>query len=196
MRSFQRAARRAGLPLAFSQGFNPHPRFSFGPALAVGIESEAEYLDLELKEPWPASEVLNSLARQLPVGLEVLAVKALPPGALALTESIQCAAYRAEVEGLSPLQLQQAIEELLGKKQVLVWRRTKNGTREIDVRPGVYRLELEGDNVLKLLLACSPQGTVRPEEVVRALAPELKIKNIRRTELYTGCNNGLTTPLD
>ncbi|MCG0278925.1 MAG: TIGR03936 family radical SAM-associated protein, partial [Thermanaeromonas sp.] len=51
MRVLQRAARRAGLPLALTEGFNPHPRMSFGPALAVGAESEAEYVDLELKEP-------------------------------------------------------------------------------------------------------------------------------------------------
>lgn len=196
MRSFHRAARRAGLPLALSQGFNPHPLFSFGPALAVGRESEAEYLDLELKEPCPPAEVLHSLAREMPPGLEILAVKSLPQGAPALTEAIRCAAYRVEVEGLTREGLERAIRNLLGKNEVRVRRQTKRGEREVDLRPGLYRLELEGDRLLTMLLACSSQLTVRPEEVVRALAPGISIISIRRTELYTRCDSALVTPLD
>ncbi|GFN22588.1 TIGR03936 family radical SAM-associated protein [Thermanaeromonas sp. C210] len=196
MRAFQRAARRADLPLALSQGFNPHPRISFGPALAVGLESEAEYLDLELAEPMEAREVLKALAGQLPLGLEVLTIRALSPGEPTLGEAVRCAAYRVEVEGLPPGELRQRLDALLAQEKAIICRRTKEGPRQVDIRPGIYRVDLEGPHTLDMLLACGPQGTVRPEEVVMALDPRLTVKHARRTGLYTGCEGKSAAPLD
>ncbi|HBT47867.1 MAG TPA: radical SAM protein [Peptococcaceae bacterium] len=196
MRAFQRAVRRAGLPLALSQGFNPHPRLSFGPALAVGLESEAEYLDLELAEAVEVREVGRALSSQLPPGLEVLTLRALSPGEPTLGEAVRCAAYRVEVEGLPPAELRQGVDALLASEKAVVTRRTKDGAKEVDIRPGLYRLEVEGDAILHMLLACGPQGTVRPEEVVKALDPRLNVRHARRTGLYTGCDGKSAVPLD
>jgi len=196
MRALQRAARRAGLPLALTEGFNPHPRMSFGPALAVGVESEAEYVDLELKEPQAPGQVLEALARELPVGLKVLAAWEIPLDNPSITAQVRCAAYQVEVEGLAPGQIKEAIQRLLAQEEVWVLRKGKEGGRKINIRPGLYQLELKGEATLEMLLSLSPEGSVRPEEVVQALDPSLNIKNIRRTALYISCGPDRLIPLE
>lgn len=196
MRALQRAARRSGIPLALTEGFNPHPRMSFGPALAVGAESEAEYVDLELREPQAPGKVLEALARELPPGLKVLAAWEIPPNHPPVAAQVRCAAYQVEVEGLEPSQIKEAIQRLFAQEEVWVSRKGKEGSQKINIRPGLYQLELKGEATLEMLLSLSSEGSVRPEEVVRALDPSLSIKTIRRTALYLSCGPEGPIPLD
>ena len=113
-RTMERAVRRAGLPVAFSQGFHPHPRISFGPALATGITSDAEYLDFELSGPLSVEDFISCLNSQLPPGLEILEARAIPLQAESLTRIIDAALYwlylRKE-DLLSPERLKQAEQQ-------------------------------------------------------------------------------------
>ncbi len=91
MRLFFLALRRAGLPMAYSQGFSPHPRVSYGPPLAVGFESLAEYIDLRLTARRPVDEVIQALNQELPAGLRVHRGRYLPlssPGIQQLARSV------------------------------------------------------------------------------------------------------------
>jgi radical SAM family uncharacterized protein/radical SAM-linked protein len=96
MHTLLRSVRRAGLPVAFSQGFHPKPRVSFGPALPVGVESLCEHLDLELVGPADARQVGDRLARELPPGLTVLSAELIDPKAPSISESQRAVHYRAE----------------------------------------------------------------------------------------------------
>lgn len=194
LRLWQRAMRRAGLPLAYSHGFNPHPRLSFGPALAVGIEGLAEYLDVELAVPLSGEEIKERLGAELPVGLELLLVLPVADGAPALTAVINAAAYRvAWDEPRDAETMRERVSVLLAAPVVEVVRSSKEGTGVKDIRPGVYRLDVLDNGSLDMLLECSAKGAVRPEEVLQALHLGGTYR-LTRTGLFIRQNGSLLTP--
>ena len=142
IRTFIRALRRSGLPLVFSQGFNPHPRLSYGPSLGVGVAGLREYLDLDLAAAMPLPEGMASLGRQLPPGLELGRLMELPPGAPGIGKAVNCAWYRL---ALPPEQTvdawQQAIDRLVGGSDPLYYKRPKDG-KLFDVRSGLTACRL------------------------------------------------------
>nr|WP_277998963.1 TIGR03936 family radical SAM-associated protein [Moorella sulfitireducens] len=180
LRLWQRAMRRAGLPLAYSHGFNPHPLLAFGPALAVGIESRAEYLDGELTTPLEPAVLKDRLQAQLPAGLEIRQVFTIPRQAPSLTAIINAAAYRVTWEDPpDPKSLKEKAKDFLSRPAVEVNRRGKDGVKARDIRPGVYQLVVTPEAALEMLLECSSRGNVRPEEVVRAMDLEDPLRVIR-----------------
>ncbi len=176
MRAFHRALRRAGLPVAFSEGFHPLARVSFPRALPVGVESLGEILALELIKKLPAEEVKTRLARELPEALGVIKVlSCLPEEALMVPEEVT---YAIELkEAVSPTQ----VDTFLAQKGIRLKVRRGAKIKEIDLRPFVLGLELSKKGLL-LRLFEPPQGGVRAKEVVAALfgvspeeAPVLRI---------------------
>lgn len=197
VRTLERVMRRAGLPLAFSQGFNPHPRFSLGAPLPVGVSGEREYLDLELTAELPSGEVCRRMMDKLPRGLEVVRVWRIPDNSPALMAVIERATYRVKValeREISPEELQKCIDDFLAVPNIIVNRRTKEGKEKaVNIRPGIYNLSgrVEGQNVaLEMALQIGSGGNVRPEEVVRMLAEKCGLPaaaddlDIVRTGLY------------
>ncbi|OIQ08590.1 hypothetical protein MOOR_17370 [Moorella thermoacetica] len=197
LRLWQRAMRRAGLPVAMSHGFNPHPRLAFGPALALGLESLAEYLDVELAADREPDRVQVELQAQLPPGLEILLVRTIPDQAPALTAVIDVAAYRVTwMEEVDPGLLQQRVESLLARQEVLVRRTGRDGRPRVkDIRPGILKLVLDPSPDLVMLLQCSQTGSVRPEEVLKALALEAPVRVVR-TGLFARRGDDLLAPED
>jgi radical SAM-linked protein len=194
LRFWQRALRRAGLPLAYSKGFNPHPRLAFGPALAVGVESLAEYLDAEFTQAVNPEEIKKRAQAQLPAGLELLLVKPVPAGARALTAVIEVAAYQASWLLPPDTQLlQSSIEALLARQEVNIIYPGREGEKVKDIRPGIFKLELTADNNLEMLLETSSKGSVRPEQVITALDLH-QPHRIIRTGLFIRSGSVLLTP--
>jgi radical SAM-linked protein len=142
IRTFIRALRRSGLPLVFSQGFNPHPKLSYCPSLGVGVAGLREYLDLDLAVATPLAEGLTSVRQQLPPGLEISCLMELPPAAPGIGKAINCAWYRL---ALPPEQTvgawQQAIDHLVGGSDPLCYKRPKDG-KLFDVRSGLAACRL------------------------------------------------------
>ena len=177
VRAFERAMRRAGLPLAFSRGFNPHPLISPGPPLPVGMEGERECLDVELVEELAPEEVQRRLSRELPAGLAVKSVRRVPAGAPALMAAVGRASYRVEMplaEKAGEEEVRRCLQLLLEKQEVSVTRR-REGREEktVNIRPGIYRLcgRVEGGVLcLEMTLAVGDRLNVRPQEVINALA--------------------------
>lgn len=177
VRAFERAMRRAGLPLAFSRGFNPHPLISPGPPLPVGVEGEREYLDVELVEELAPGEVRQRLAAELPAGLALKGVWRVPPGAPALMAAVSRASYRVEVplaKGVMEDEVRRCLQLLLDGQEVVVSRRREGkGEKAVNIRPGIYRLcgRVKGGVLcLEMTLAAGDRLNVRPQEVVEALA--------------------------
>jgi len=194
LRFWQRAMRRAGLPLAYSSGFNPHPRLAFGPALAVGAESLAEYLDVELTKAVAPEEVKTGLQAEMPAGIKLLLVIPIPTRTRALTAIIDAAAYRVSwLERPDLHLLQQRVKELLDRKVVQVSRPGKEGARAKDIRPGIFNLELGPENALEMLLESSSRGNVRPEQVLKAMDWD-EPGYILRTGLFIRRGDALLTP--
>jgi len=193
MRTLERSLRRADLSLAFSEGFNPHPKMSFASALSLGVKSRGEYLDLELEKPIDKEEVLTRLNGVLPEGIRALAVEELKNKEGAAMSLVAAATYEIEGKALwTEGQWQDNLAALLTQSEILVEREGKNGLREIDVAPFLIKAQLinltGNDFTLTLTVRAGSAGNLRPQEVLQALEKYygLTLDNVRilRTGLY------------
>jgi len=184
MRFFQRAARRAGLPLAYSQGFNPHPRMSFAAPLPMGVAGLGEYLELELDSDLTPRELTERLNNTMPEGIEVLQAWKVRDNAPALMNLVSRARYRAVFFDLNEAELQRAVKEVLDKENLCVTRRGKKGTKTVDIRPGIFSLEEDRalPPALIMELACGQNFNVRPAEVI-CLIGEVIGREIKEVEV-------------
>lgn len=172
-RAFERAIRRAGLPIGHSSGFSPHPKISYANAAPTGAASEAEYLEIGLTRVCDPGEVQAALDASLPPGLDIVDVVVAEPGALAdLLEASRWVIALPEADVAS---VQGAVEAFLAAETVTVERMTKRGLRDIDVRGAVVSLtveagrETEGETPAVSAVVRTTVPTVRPDDVVGAL---------------------------
>lgn len=204
MRYFQKAIRRAGIDVTYTTGFSPHQVMSFAAPLGVGLESNGEYMDISVnslpeaeKEAEAAGEspcacVVRRLNAVGADGLEAVSARILPENAGNAMASVAAAAYTVRFrEGREPdADLTAAAGRLLAKERIVITKQTKRGEREIDLRPGIYGLELR-DGALHMLLDASSAGNIKPALVVEALladSGESLARNallITREDLYT-----------
>jgi radical SAM-linked protein len=175
-RAFERALRIEQLPLAFTLGFSPRPKVSFGLALSTGYESDAEYLDLELAEPVELESLPARLSAALPIGLEVEAVVALEERAPALQEAVAAVTWQIEVtdDDGQPVPTEMLRELVAGARSAPVLEVTqvrKGRTSVCDVRPAIRHLEVldRTPATVEMELLTQPRGA-KPSEVVAAIA--------------------------
>jgi radical SAM family uncharacterized protein/radical SAM-linked protein len=183
MNLFFRAMARAGLPVAFSEGFNPHPRVSFGPALAVGIESEAEILDIELSYAIDLSKAVKNLNSALPGGIRVGEARVLGPGEPAAGAGITRFTYECPLPrnagagkslpaALDKEAVSRLVEDWLGREQAVVRRVSDKGAKDIDIRPMVDSISVEdasGAVNVRFTLKESGGKSAKPYELVQSL---------------------------
>ena len=184
MHAILRAVRRAGLPVAYSQGYHPKPRVSFGPALPVGVESRCEYLDLELVGVEDAAEVGQRLAVTLPPGLVIEEARLLDPRAPSISSAQRAVHYIAEFPGFwSEKALAERVEAFRAVGQATVLRPTPpkgrernrgekiapGKAREIDLKDLVTHLALDGAGRVAFSLKADPSGSAKPAEVLAAI---------------------------
>ena len=136
-RAFERAVRRAGVPVSHSHGFSPHPRLSWIGAAPTGAASEAEHLEIGLTREVDPAELVEALDRALPSGLDVLeAVVATPP---ALADRIDAVRWAIELPGAAEGELRTAVDALLAEESVVIERVTPSGRKQIDVRKALVK---------------------------------------------------------
>ena len=140
-RSFERAVRRAGVPVAHSHGFSPHPRLSWIGAAPTGVASEAEYVEIGLTRQVAPAALAAALDSALPDGLDVLAA-AVAEGA-PLADRIDASRWVVELPGIVPAELRGALAALLARESVVVERVTPSGRREIDVRAALVHADVQ-----------------------------------------------------
>lgn len=137
-RAFERALRRAEVPMAYSAGFTPHPKVSYANAAPTGVGSEAEYLEIALTEPRDPEKLRLLLDESLPAGLDVTdAVEARTPG---LADRLDASVWQLRLDGVEPAEAQRAVDIFLAAQTVEVSRSTKNGLRTFDARGAVTAL--------------------------------------------------------
>ncbi len=207
-RSFERAVRRAGLPVAHSHGFSPHPRLSWVGAAPTGAASEAEYVEIGLTEAVDPAAVASALDVALPGGLDVLA--AAPAGGAALADRIDASRWSIELPGVAPAALRAALAVLLARESVVVERVTPSGRRHVDVRAALVDAQVAESvtvtsdvDVCAILTAVVRQTTpaVRPDDVLGALdvvadlRPPVPPKATRTAQGLLDDGGGLADPL-
>jgi len=172
-RAFERALRRAEIPIAFSAGFSPHPKVSYANAAPTGAASEAEYLEIAVTAVCDPERVRAALDAALPPGLDV--VEVVPARTPDFAERLQASCWRIELPGVTGEQAQSAVAALLAAPEVIVARLTKQGRRSFDARGAIDSLEVvpvpDADAECAILTAVVRHGTptVRPDDVLAAL---------------------------
>jgi len=203
MRTFERAFRRAELPIAFSQGFNPRPKMTFASALSVGISSSSEYLDVEFSEDVSASDVALKLNPALPEGIKVTDVK-MADEAISLS-MLNGAKYvvRLALNEVDLEELKKSTKGLLEQKEIIIEKRTKSGKKLVNIAPFIYSLGLsncDGSAAdIVMSVAIGQQGSVAPTMVIneleRILCKELEIVSIHKEAIFYKSNGKEILPM-
>jgi radical SAM-linked protein len=176
-RSLERALRRAEIPMAFSQGFSPHPKISYVPAVQTGVASEAEYVEIALQDSRDPAEVHAALDAALPDGLDVVAVVEASGASLGerLTGPAAASHWSISFPGVGSGELAAAVAALQSRDAVLVARTTKSGRTQLDLSAAIVSAVVHGETVngssCAILQMVVRHGTpsVRPDDVLAGL---------------------------
>jgi radical SAM-linked protein len=166
-RAFERALRRAGVPVAYSQGFTPHPKVSYAGAAPMGAASEAEYLEIAVAKECDPAAVAAALDAALPPGLDIVDVVAADYGSLA--DRLQASEWSIELPDAPVQELVAAVGAFLAEPVVEVQRMTKNGVRTLDARGAVVRMAVDGTGPTIRLVVRHQTPTVRPDDILSGL---------------------------
>lgn len=176
-RAMQRALRRAGLPVCYSQGFNPHLLLSFAAPLSVGVAGACEVMELPLAQPMAAETCLQKLNAVLPEGLKAVACRLQEDSVSPAMARLAAALYRFEpAEEVDALV--QAIPALLAQTSLPYLKKTKSGEKMADLRPLIYNLR-EKDGHIEALLAVGQAGGARPDQLFAALCQQAGVPEPR-----------------
>ena len=168
-RFFQRAVNRTGLPIAYSQGFNPHPVMSFGSALALGWTSDYEVIDIKLSAPMGRKRTEDAIRAALPEDLPVLEVRMVDDRHPAPMALVKMADYRVTLEGESAPAVLAQIPAFLERETVSAVKKTKSGEKEINARALVIGMEsFEGGFDARLML--TERESIKPDLLIALLA--------------------------
>lgn len=194
-RMFERAFRRVGLPVAYSGGFAPRPRVSFGLALPTGAESVAEYLDVELsRDDVDPAALPARLSPALPVGVDVTAAVAVDGRAPSLQQEVASCTWVVELSELGADGVAALADETLAARTLAATRERKGKPVTDDLRPAILSLTADG-TTLTFELATRPRG-VRPTEVLGVVRPDLDIAAVRRTHQWIERDGARFDPLE
>jgi len=188
IRLWQRALHRAGIPLAYSQGFSPHPRISLAAPLALGVTSEAELMDISTARLVSPHFFTAAINQQLPSGIEILQVLQISPNQPSLQSQVCYAEYRVRVETeKKPEEVESALDTLLSAEHLPWQHRRDTGIRSYDLRVLIDDLWLIDCNLpcctIGMKLRCGNSGSGRPEQVALALGFTQPPHSIHRTKL-------------
>lgn len=169
MRYFQKAIRRAEIPIAFTSGYSPHMIMSFANPLGVGLTSDGEYFDIELTESIASKEAVRRLNEQMVDGMEIVSFVQIPDDKKSKGMSIVAGAdYLSSVKnGNLPEDLPEKLEAFYAQNEICVVKKTKKSEKEVDIRPMIYKLEFRNGGIYMRVAAGSVQN-LKPELVTEA----------------------------
>jgi radical SAM-linked protein len=200
-RALERAFRVVQLPLAFSEGFSPRPKVSFGLALSTGHESDAEYVDLVLADPVDLDALPEQLSAALPAGIAVVGAVALAERVPALQEAVTCVEWRVDVAhadytDVDPAELRACVDTALAHPVLPTVKRRKGRDVEEDVRPVIRRITVghERPASVEMEMSTQPRGA-KPGEVLAAIGDFIDVR-ARRTHQWIERDGARQEPLD
>jgi len=174
MRFWERAFRRAGIPLVYSYGFTPHPKLSLAAPLPIGVTSETELMDITLQKPCSLYLLIQNVSHNLPCGIEILEAQQVPLGVPSLQSQLRYAEYHVEINANKSMEEVQEVISSLLQMDSLPWQHTRDtGLRRYDLRALIEHIWIVSWQgfifTLGMRLHCSSKGTGRPEQVTQAL---------------------------
>ncbi len=209
MRYFQKAMRRAGIPIAFTGGYSPHMIMSFAQPLGVGLTSDGEYLDIELAGHISSQQAVERLNQVMVEGIDVLSFLEIPEDKKKSGMTVTAAAgyevrlLKSAKSMEETLPIPEAWKEkakaFLSEKEILVWKKTKRSEKEVDIRPMIHQMEVKEDR-LCLLLAAGSEANLKPDLLMETFLKFMGIEkapfHYHRTDLYAKNDAGELEPLE
>ena len=206
LRYFQKSMRRAEVDIAYSTGFSPHQIMSFAQPLGVGMESDGDYLDIELNSHNGAKDLIDRLNSVMVPGMRIENAVKLPEGVKNAMASIAAASYTVVLKSGAdyPEETIAKWNEFINKESILITKETKKNTLEVDLKPHIYSAELK-KNVFECLVDASSAGNIKSTQILEALYTYAGldfVKNdflVTRIDTYTNTGseeNPLFVPLD
>jgi radical SAM-linked protein len=192
-RVWERALRRAGIRVAYSEGFSPRPRLSFGLALSTGYESLGEYLDIDLAEEIEPDELVALVNPSLPQGMEAQVAIRLAPGSESLQSAVTSSSWEIELDDVDPATIEAAVAATLATESLPITVERKGSDTTLDARPAILVLEARG-TVLAAELATQPRS-LRPAELLRAIDPAWTARSVVRTNQWTSVDGARCEPI-
>ena len=192
MRYFQKAIRRAGIDIAYTEGLSPHMIMSFASPLGVGLTSDGEYMDIEIRTPIKSRDAIDALNRVGVEGIQVTGFYQIPEGKANKAMTLVAAAdYELRFrKGHEPeMDWQSGISHFYAKPSILVWKKTKKSEKEIDIRPFIYEMYVN-KGVVFMKLSAGSVANIKPELVMDAYLKTLGVEpdpfsyEIHRCEVY------------
>ena len=191
-RLFQRALRRAKIPMEYSKGYNPHLLISFATALPLGVCSRGEYVEIQTNNYINPIDVKNRLNEVLPKGIEILASEELKENFPNVGSVIALAQYSLDFSGENA---QEVIDELLQSEEIIIEKKTKKGLAQVNVRKMIHSLALDGEKI-KATLSLSNSESLRADKLAEILQNKgICTKEIYREAIFIINNGSLTLPL-
>ncbi len=196
-RTLQRAFRRANLPLAYSKGFNPHPKLSFATALATGYTSDGEWFEVELDRPIEPQAFIERVNPALPDGMRVVEAFEADDSIDTLSKLIRAARYELTVHfdgAVAQQDVRSALDSIMGSEPVIVDKKTKSGIKPTDIRPDILEASVKevSDTSATLLVVgtLTAAGGLRAETFVRALFDRLHLNGFFTAHRISLCFEG------
>lgn len=174
MRYFQKAMRRADIPIAFTEGYSPHMIMSFANPLGVGVTSDGEYFDIELTESIPSDVAVKQLNDTMVEGIEIVSFVEIPDNKKETGMSIVAAAdYLSTVRsGAFPLDWKEKVSSFIAQDEIKIWKSTKKSEKEVDIKPMIYRFEVREDSIY-MFIATGSVENLKPGLVMEAFSSYL-----------------------
>ncbi|WP_303796085.1 TIGR03936 family radical SAM-associated protein [Ruminococcus flavefaciens] len=190
-RCMLRTFRRSRLPIWYTEGFNPHPYYSFALALSLGFESSCEILDFNLNEDIPFDEIRDKLNAVMPEGMRIVKVAEQKQKITAIAK----AEYSFSLVSDETEELFAAVQELIASPEILIEKKTKKGLKTVDIKPDMEILtcnKAENSIDISMYLPAGTQTNYNPTLFIEALKKTTEIpletKNIRRTAILCADN--------
>ena len=203
MRYFQKAIRRAEIDIAYSKGFSPHQIMSFAQPLGVGVESDGEYVDVELDSAVSAKEVMDKLNAVMNEGIQVKSVKMLSEGTMNAMASVAASRYLISIKDGYDFGADfygQCVE--LGQQEhIYIIKKTKKSEIEMDLKPAIFEMAVTKDGLM-MFVDSSSAGNIKPNLVLEEVCKENGIEYnplafaIRRLDMYTKDSKGNFVSMD
>lgn len=184
MRYFQKAVLRAEIDMKYSEGFNPHQIMSFAYPLGVSMETEGDYMDLEILSFDSVDSLVDSLNRVMNEGIKIVSANIVPDDELNAMASVAAASYRVTVsENISDKE----IDPFMSNNEIVITREGKKGAVTKDIKPGIFELK-NLDGTLFMFLKSGSSLNIKPLDVINAineyLGKNIEIENITRIDIF------------
>lgn len=213
MRMMERTLRRSKIPLAFTQGFNPHPKISFATALAIGVSSEGEYMDMEITEKIDLNDFKTTINKNLPQGIKLIQCKYIDLSTPALMAIVDFSTYVIKCilnEKYETVDIQDQIQEFLNLNEIIIIKnskkRKKTIPKEVDIRPLIKSMEVNhrsnDELIFKTNLAAGSKGNLKPDLLMNKFVDTMNLAidkdsiRIHRLDLFINNKGKLVTPID